>query len=109
MSESYEVGTRAWQPDPNEGWVPSEVEEKIINGDKVKLVFRLENGDVSVPRSLQGTVFHCTCLLCPLFPRSGLAPSSAWRLPDLEKWVEEIHNSAITTPSLAESLQDRVH
>jgi myosin-5 len=48
MSESYEVGTRAWQPDPNEGWVPSEVEEKIVSGDKVKLVFRLENGDVSV-------------------------------------------------------------
>jgi len=46
MSESYEVGTRAWQPDQTEGWVPSEVEEKLVEGDKVRLVFRLENGEV---------------------------------------------------------------
>jgi hypothetical protein len=46
MSESYEVGTRAWQTDPVEGWVPSEVEQKIVEGDKLKLVFRLENGEV---------------------------------------------------------------
>jgi hypothetical protein len=49
MSESYEVGTRAWQPDAVEGWVPSEVEQKIVEGDKVRLVFRLENGEVSFP------------------------------------------------------------
>ena len=42
----YEVGTRAWQPDTAEGWVASEVEERIVNGDKLKLVFRLENGEV---------------------------------------------------------------
>jgi myosin-5 len=46
MSESYEVGTRAWQPDAVEGWVPSEVEQKLVEGDKVRLVFRLENGEV---------------------------------------------------------------
>jgi hypothetical protein len=46
MSESYEVGTRAWQPDQTDGWVPSEVEQKLIQGDKVRLVFRLENGEV---------------------------------------------------------------
>jgi myosin V len=46
MSESYEVGTRAWQPDSTEGWVPSEVEQKLVEGDKVRLVFRLNNGEV---------------------------------------------------------------
>jgi hypothetical protein len=46
MSDSYEVGTRAWQPDSTEGWVPSEVEQKLVEGDKVRLVFRLNNGEV---------------------------------------------------------------
>jgi len=46
MSDTYEVGTRAWQPDPNEGWVASEVEQKLVEGDKVRLIFRLENGEV---------------------------------------------------------------
>lgn len=46
MAHMYEVGTRAWQPDTTEGWVASEVEEKVVNGDKVKLVFRLDNGEV---------------------------------------------------------------
>lgn len=49
MSESYDVGTRAWQPDPTEGWVASEVINKSVNGDKVSLVFQLENGEVSSP------------------------------------------------------------
>jgi myosin-5 len=47
MSESYDVGTRAWQPDATEGWVASEVVNKSINGNKVSLVFQLENGEVS--------------------------------------------------------------
>jgi myosin-5 len=42
----YEVGTKAWQPDATEGWIASEVEEKIVQGDKVKLVFRLATGEV---------------------------------------------------------------
>lgn len=46
MSESYDVGTRAWQPDVTEGWVASEVTKKTVNGDKVSLVFDLENGEV---------------------------------------------------------------
>lgn len=46
MAHSYDVGTRAWQPDPTEGWVPSEVEEKRIDGDQVHLIFLLENGEV---------------------------------------------------------------
>ncbi len=47
MAHSYDVGTRAWQPDATEGWVASEVESKNIEGDKVKLVFQLANGEVS--------------------------------------------------------------
>jgi myosin-5 len=46
MAHSYEVGTAAWQPDPTEGWVASEVTEKNVDGDKVTLVFFLENGEV---------------------------------------------------------------
>jgi myosin-5 len=51
MAHIFEVGTRAWQPDATEGWIASEVEEKIVNGDKVKLIFRLANGEVC-PRGL---------------------------------------------------------
>lgn len=46
MAHIYEQGTRAWQPDQTEGWVASEVVDKQIAGDKVKLVFALENGEV---------------------------------------------------------------
>jgi myosin V len=46
MSESYDVGTRAWQPDTTEGWVASEVVKKTVNGNKVELVFELQNGEV---------------------------------------------------------------
>ena len=48
MAHIYEVGTRAWQPDPTEGWVASEVKEKLVDGDKVQLVFELENGEVGI-------------------------------------------------------------
>ena len=47
MAHSYEVGTRAWQPDPNEGWIDSEVTEKRVDGGKVHIVFALGNGTVS--------------------------------------------------------------
>ena len=46
MAHIYDVGTRAWQPDVTEGWVASEVEEKLVQGDKVKLIFKLANGEV---------------------------------------------------------------
>ena len=48
MAHNYDVGTRVWQPEATEGWIASEVESKTIEGDKVKLVFQLANGDVSV-------------------------------------------------------------
>lgn len=50
MAHIYEIGTRAWQPDTAEGWVASEVTDKQVNGDKVKLVFQLENGEVRSSR-----------------------------------------------------------
>lgn len=46
MSETYDVGTRAWQPDATEGWVASEVVKKEVQGNKVILEFKLESGDV---------------------------------------------------------------
>ncbi|RYO79871.1 hypothetical protein DL766_000943 [Monosporascus sp. MC13-8B] len=46
MSHSYDVGTRAWQPDATEGWVASEVVKKTVNGDKVTLEFKLENDEI---------------------------------------------------------------
>ena len=46
MAHRYEIGTRAWQPDVEEGWMASEVEEKKVDGQKVILVFRLANGEV---------------------------------------------------------------
>jgi myosin-5 len=49
MANNYNVGTRAWQPDPTEGWIASEVISKVQDGDKYKLVFELANGEVSVP------------------------------------------------------------
>ncbi|KAI9772969.1 MAG: Myosin type-2 heavy chain 1 [Geoglossum simile] len=45
MAHSYDVGTRAWQPDSAEGWIASEVESKSVDGDEVKLVFLLSNGE----------------------------------------------------------------
>ena len=59
MAHSYDVGTRAWQPDPTEGWVASEVQSKKINGDKVILIFELGNGEVGrqpTPRLRQKAV-----------------------------------------------------
>lgn len=56
MSHSYDVGTRAWQPDATEGWVASEVVDKSIDGDKVKLTFKLENEEVHNPCSTDTTL-----------------------------------------------------
>lgn len=53
MAHIYDVGTRAWQPDTAEGWVASEVTDKQVSGDKVSLVFTLENGEVRAPLCLQ--------------------------------------------------------
>lgn len=46
MASTYEVGTRAWQPDAAEGWVASELINKTIDGNKAKLTFQFENGEV---------------------------------------------------------------
>ena len=46
MAHLYDVGTGVWQPDPTEGWIASEVDEKVVKGEEVKLVFRLVNDEV---------------------------------------------------------------
>ncbi|OJJ48770.1 hypothetical protein ASPZODRAFT_90600 [Penicilliopsis zonata CBS 506.65] len=53
MAHSYDVGTRAWQPDQTEGWVASEVSEKSVDGEKVRLVFAMENGESRVIETTQ--------------------------------------------------------
>ncbi|KAI9790384.1 MAG: Myosin type-2 heavy chain 1 [Peltula sp. TS41687] len=45
MAHHYDVGTGAWQPDATEGWISSVVEEKVVDGDRAKLVFRLSNDE----------------------------------------------------------------
>lgn len=56
MAETYDVGTRAWQPDTTEGWVASEVVKKDVQGSKVILEFKLESGEVRLlwERELEG-------------------------------------------------------
>ena len=50
MSHSYNVGTRAWQPDSAEGWVASEViEKRVLGNGKIALVFALDNEEVRIP------------------------------------------------------------
>ena len=51
MAHSYDVGTKAWQPDVTEGWVASEVISKTADGDKILLVFSLANGEVCLQMS----------------------------------------------------------
>jgi myosin-5 len=60
MAHIYEVGTRAWQPDPTEGWLASEVKEKLEDGEKVQLIFELENGEVT---ALERMLDAQSCLL----------------------------------------------
>lgn len=54
MAHNYDIGTQAWQPDLTEGWLASEVESKTIEGDKVKLIFRLANGEVNSSHLMNG-------------------------------------------------------
>lgn len=46
MTQKYDIGTKAWQPSQEEGWIASEVIRKVVNDDYVRIVFRLENGQV---------------------------------------------------------------
>lgn len=62
MAHSYDVGTKAWQPDATEGWLSSEVISKTANGDKIILVFELSNGEVGIapPEPLsRDQIFGC--------------------------------------------------
>jgi myosin heavy subunit len=69
MAHIYDIGTRAWQPDAAEGWVASEVKDKQIDGDKVKLVFQLENGEVGSPS----------------YPRCTAGDAAEWKADDARR------------------------
>ncbi|PHH51707.1 Myosin-2 [Ceratocystis fimbriata CBS 114723] len=45
MVQTFEIGTRAWQPDATDGWVASELIAKTEEGANVKLTFKLESGE----------------------------------------------------------------
>lgn len=63
MSENYDVGTRAWQPDPTEGWVASEVVKKTVDGNKVTLIFDCDNGEVRSSQQLPPQIPAYTAFL----------------------------------------------
>ncbi|KAK7910959.1 hypothetical protein PG985_013440 [Apiospora marii] len=76
MSSNFDVGTRAWQPDATEGWVASEVVSKQVNGDKVTLVFKLENEEEkTVELSVAGLESGSDPLLPPLMNPTMLEAS----------------------------------
>lgn len=83
MANNYEVGTAAWQPDQTEGWVASEVKEKNVDGDKVTLIFLLENGEVR----------DCSCLFA-FFGRGGkfwkCADRNAYQSKTVETTLAEL-------------------
>ncbi|KAF2095223.1 myosin-2 [Rhizodiscina lignyota] len=76
MASIYDVGTRAWQPDPTEGWVASELEEKLVDGDKVKLIFKLANGETkTVATTVAALNDHNNSSLPPLMNPAMLEAS----------------------------------
>ncbi len=46
MAHNYDVGTKAWQQDPQEGWISSEVVDKKVQTGRVTLRFMLATGEV---------------------------------------------------------------
>ncbi|KAI9890874.1 MAG: Myosin type-2 heavy chain 1 [Vezdaea aestivalis] len=75
MAHSYDVGTKAWQPDTTEGWVASEVESKTVSGDKVRLVFQLVNGEAKTVETTLAALQNNDPSLPPLMNPSILEAS----------------------------------
>lgn len=65
MAHTYNVGTKAWQPDATEGWIASEVVSKVEDNDKIMLVFELANGEVC---SVHLCILVNVCLQSPTNP-----------------------------------------
>ncbi|ODQ52439.1 hypothetical protein SAICODRAFT_128837 [Saitoella complicata NRRL Y-17804] len=42
---AFDIGTRCWFPDDNEGWINASVTNRYIDGEKVTLEFALDNGE----------------------------------------------------------------
>lgn len=83
MAHNYEVGTRAWQPDPTEGWVASEVKEKLVDGDKVKLVFLLENEEVCLSKASASKIHRFLSVLFNMLTNIHLASQKSLKLAKL--------------------------
>lgn len=47
----YQIGTEAWVQTKDQDWIAAKVESKVVDGEKVKLTFLLENGEVRSPKS----------------------------------------------------------
>lgn len=47
----YQIGTEAWVQTKDNDWIAAKVESKVVDGDKVKLTFLLENGEVYCHKS----------------------------------------------------------
>ncbi|KAH8598030.1 putative myosin MYO2 [Bisporella sp. PMI_857] len=76
MAHNYDVGTRAWQPDPTHGWVASEVVSKTAQGDKIVLVFSLDNGETkTIETTAEALASDGTATLPPLMNPSVLEAS----------------------------------
>ncbi|KAF7562571.1 hypothetical protein G7046_g1555 [Stylonectria norvegica] len=76
MASTYDVGTRAWQPDAAEGWIASELVTKDVDGPKAKLVFQLENGQTKIIEvSHEGLQSGADPLLPPLMNPTMLEAS----------------------------------
>ncbi|KAE9974102.1 hypothetical protein BLS_000607 [Venturia inaequalis] len=41
----YQIGTEAWVQTKDNDWIAAKVESKVVDGDKVKLTFLLDNGE----------------------------------------------------------------
>lgn len=51
MAHQYDVGSKIWSPNAEEGWIGGEVVRKQVHGEKVTLQVALANGEVRhVPR-----------------------------------------------------------
>ncbi|KAG9247868.1 class V myosin-like protein [Calycina marina] len=76
MAHSYDVGTRAWQPNVTQGWIASEVVSKEAQGDKILLVFSLENGETkTVETTAEALASDTTSNLPPLMNPTVLEAS----------------------------------
>ncbi|KND93433.1 Myosin-2 [Tolypocladium ophioglossoides CBS 100239] len=128
MASTYDVGTRAWQPDAAEGWVASELITKTVEGSKAKLVFQLDNGetktievpvealhsgsDASLPPLMNPTMLEASddlTNLSHLNEPAGTSPLSLLRCPWLETMLTYASVHSATGYPAALSAKGNLH